>query len=85
MAKLTAPQLAELSAQYQREISDVREPIAITKPDLAAAWTAADAWVEANAASFNAALPLPARTVLTAKQKSRLLTYVIRKRYEEEI
>ena len=43
---------------------------------------AADQWASDNAASFNAALPQPARTVLTAAQKARLLAWVILKRYQ---
>ena len=41
-----------------------------------------DAWVEANAAGFNAAIPLPARTGLSAVQKARLLAMVVQRRFE---
>lgn len=54
----------------------------LTKPDIRAAVVAVDAWADANAASFNAALPQPARGVLTVRQKARLLMAVIQRRYE---
>lgn len=52
----------------------------ITKPDLQSAVNAADSWADANAASFNAALPLPARNALSPQEKSMLLAYVIYQR-----
>ena len=57
-------------------------PISITKVDLRAAVDAVDAWVDANAASFNTAIPLPARTALNARQKANILSAVIRRRFE---
>lgn len=53
----------------------------LTRTELRAAINAADDWVVANTVSFNAALPQPARTVLTAPQKALLLSYVIRRRW----
>jgi hypothetical protein len=53
----------------------------ITKADLRAAVDATDAWCDANAASFNSAIPQPARGALTAKQKAALLMYVVAKRH----
>ena len=55
---------------------------AITKAELRAAFNAADDWADANAAAYNSALPVAARTNLTAKQKARLLAYVITRRFE---
>lgn len=82
MAVLTAPLRATIASQIAQALSTVREPCGLTKPQLLAAVDAADAWADANAAAYNAALPLPARTTLTAAQKARLLTYVITKRWE---
>jgi hypothetical protein len=48
--------------------------------DLQAAGAAADAWLDANVASFNAALPLPFRMAATTQQKAALLIYVARRR-----
>ena len=63
----------------------MREPVgtcAVTKPELQAVFNAADDWLEANMISFNSALPLSGRTRLTVKQKARILTMTIRKRFE---
>lgn len=76
---------ADRSAQWaraMRDMSDVREALGVNKPELRAALDAIDGWVEANAASFNAAIPLPARTALSAKQKARLLMLVLQRRFE---
>ena len=82
MAVLTAAERADEWAKFMRAESDERNPISITKADLRAALDAADAWADANAAAYNSALPLPARTALTARQKARLLMFVIRRRFE---
>lgn len=54
---------------------------AMTRGELRAAVDAADNWADSNAASFNSALPLPARTVLSSTQKAALLNYVIARRW----
>lgn len=59
-----------------------RDPVGITKPELRAAVDAADNWMDLNAAAYNLALPLPARTSLTAAQKDRILAYVVTRRFE---
>jgi hypothetical protein len=53
----------------------------LTKIELRAAINATDDWIVANVASFNAALPLPARTVLTTQQKALMFSYVVRRRW----
>lgn len=83
MANLTAAERAALSAKCQSDISAVREALgALTKAEFRAAVDAADTWASDNAVLYNLALPLPARTVLTAAQKARILMEVIRRRYE---
>ena len=83
MAVLTDPERQELADALARELSNLRIVLgALTKADLRAAVNAADAWADANATSYNTALPQPARGVLTAKQKNYLLEYVLRKRRE---
>jgi hypothetical protein len=57
------------------------EPATIDKPALRAAVDAADAWVDSNAASFNSALPVAARTRLSARQKAKVLLAVIERRF----
>lgn len=59
---------------------ETAEPHAFTKPQLAAAVTAADQWVEDNAASFNAALPVAFRTSASVAQKVALLGFVLWRR-----
>jgi hypothetical protein len=83
MALLSQSDLDAANALFVGDLNISREQIgAVLKAELAAAVAAADAWVDGNAGSFNSALPQPARGVLTAKQKARLLMYVLRKRYE---
>ncbi len=53
----------------------------LLKPDLRAAVDAVDSWVNANTASFNAALPEPAKTQLDARQKALLLMAVVQRRF----
>ncbi len=78
---------ADRRAIWSKLMSDAssrRDEINITKADVRAAVNAADDWVDSNAASFNAALPLAARTSLSAKQKSEILVFVVRRRWEVE-
>lgn len=53
---------------------------ALTKADLRAAVDATDQWIDDNASAFNTALPLAARTNLTAAQKTFLFCYVALRR-----
>lgn len=55
--------------------------LGLTKAELRAAIDACDQWASDNAAAFNTAIPQPARSALTATQKARLLSLIIRKRY----
>jgi molybdopterin-guanine dinucleotide biosynthesis protein len=82
MAVLPDNERLALWADLMREMSAAGEAVSITKADLRAALNAADAWADSNAASYNTAIPQPARNALTARQKARLLMYVIRRRYE---
>lgn len=81
MALLSTAERAAGTAAYSEECSHEREPLELTKANLRAAYDAADAWVDANAAAFNTALPTAARAALTTSQKSRLLTHVVHRRY----
>jgi hypothetical protein len=80
MPVLGATALNAICGALMRLMSVNAETIPITKPDLLDAITAADAWIDANAASFNAALPAPFRTTATQAQKARLLSYIALKR-----
>lgn len=82
MAVLPNTDRAELTGDSARLASAERIDLGLTKADLRAAINAVDDWIDTNAASFNAALPLPARTTLTAKQKARLFFLVARRRFD---
>lgn len=83
MAALTNANRKALWAQFMEQASAEREPLAgMEKADLRAAVDAIDDWIEANAASFNRALPQPARSALTVSQKLRLFMEVARRRLE---
>jgi hypothetical protein len=66
---------ATLGATLQHFFSGEAPP-ALTTADLRAAVDATDDWIEANKASYNAALPEPARSTLTARQKAYLFLVV---------
>lgn len=78
MAILSDADRREAWARWMREN---QEEIGILKADLRAAVNAADQWVEDNQASYNSAIPQPARSAMTDKQKARLLFYVVDKRF----
>lgn len=81
MAVMSDTDRQEAWAEYMRQVSNDLETLGVSKAELRAALDAADQWASDNAASFNTALPQPARSVLTASQKARLLTFVVTKRY----
>lgn len=81
MAVLTEAILADVRAVFMRDKSALREVLAtVTKADLLAAVAAMDAWIDANMAVFNAAIPEPARSALTAQQKVELFMAVLIRR-----
>ena len=82
MAALNAQNREQLFSDYASDISNRRIPTALTKAELRAAINAIDDWADANQASFNTAIPQPARGALSAKEKAQLLMYVIAKRWE---
>lgn len=57
------------------------EPFTLTKHDVRAAVDALDDYLDTNAAVINLAIPQPARSSLSAKQKAYLMKFVIDKRY----
>ena len=82
MTILTDTQRLESFADFMEYVSEIRDLGVITKADLRAALNATDDWIEANAASFNSALPQPARGALTNQQKTLLFFHVAGKRYK---
>ena len=85
MAELSSAKRQELWAELMRELSADGETVGITKPELRAAVDALDTWLNDNAATINAALPLPARSALSAAQKARMLMFIVRYRYTEGV
>jgi len=79
MAVLSNADRAEVTAEFMRENSEAIG--AMVKADLRGAVNGLDDFANTNAATINLSIPLPARTVLTAAQKARLFSLVIRKRY----
>lgn len=79
MANLTDEQRREVFIRWMRTNA---EGVSITKAELRAAVDAVDGWLEANQASFNAAIPNPARSQLNAKQKALLAAFVALRRHE---
>ena len=66
---------------WARWMQDNADETSFTKPELRAAVDATDDWIEANQASFVAALPAPFRTQSSLEQKVQLFTYVTAKRF----
>lgn len=82
MAVLSNADRSAIWAKYMSDCSSSRTGIPVAKADLRAAVDAIDGWVDSNAASFNTAIPQPARGALSAKEKASLLVYVVRRRFE---
>lgn len=83
MAALTDADRQQVWKEYQSNLGALREIVgALSKQDVKAAVDAIDAWVEANTASYNAAIPQPARGALTTKQKAGLLMMVVERRFQ---
>jgi hypothetical protein len=72
----------QLQQQFEDQASAVWDALGVSRQDIAAAVTAIDQWVDNNTASFNQAIPEPARSNLTAVQKAKLLYVVTKRRME---
>lgn len=81
MVALTDIEKLEARAIFNHLNDAERISIGITKADLAAAVAALDAFFDANALAINNAIPQPARSALTTRQKALLVIAVIRKRF----
>ncbi len=81
MAVLTNEQRASIAADLMRAVSATRGTFgAVTRADIVAAAGGIDAWIDANAAALNTAIPQPARAALTAQQKLELFLLVLDRR-----
>ena len=56
----------------------------LNKSDIRDAINAVDDWIDDNSTSFNQAIPQPARSELTLKQKYRLFGFIFYRRWESE-
>ena len=79
-----------LTAQEREDVAirlwrDGNFPPTVLKADLRAAVAAVDDWVDANQASYNAALPQPFRGASNASQKAAVLTFVLRRRFGDPL
>lgn len=82
MAVLSDPNRESVWADFMRTLTPNGETSPLmTKADLRAAVNAADDWADTNASSFNTALPTAFKNNATAKQKARLLVWVVEKRW----
>lgn len=79
MAVLSDPDRALVHGSFMHD--ETAALAGMLKGDILAAVNALDSFFDTNAAAINSAIPLPARTALTTAQKSRLVRYVIAKRY----
>lgn len=82
MAVLSDTERAALWGEFMRTLENISGTGAMTKADLRAAINAVDDWTDSNAAAFNAAIPQPARGLLSARQKAALLVFVTKRRWE---
>lgn len=83
MAVLIDSDRVDIWARFMRDLGRLGlGSTSFTKADLRAAIDSADAWADANASSYNSALPLPFRSAARAKQKAAVLQYVIAKRFD---
>lgn len=86
MALLSSGQRDEVDEKLQLDESTDRNLFdSMIGSDIRAAVDAADAWIDDNAVSFNDALPVAFRNNATKQQKARLLSYVVTKRYLDDI
>lgn len=76
MAELSSEDRARVWRGFMRYLSNLREPIALSKSELLAAVDATDTWINNNQASFNSALPSAAQSGLTTTQKTLLFCAV---------
>jgi hypothetical protein len=80
MATLESSKILEISKDYQEKI-EPGDTFPCVKSNVVDAITALDLWLSNNQAAINSAIPLPARTALSTRQKARMLVYVLQKRF----
>jgi hypothetical protein len=76
MAVLPLADRQRIVRGLSRRASRLYELLPLSKADLQAAVDATDSWIDTNASAYNTALPVAARTNLTAVQKTILFVAV---------
>ena len=79
---LTAEELDDIWARYQRITSRAGINVVTSKADLRTAVESTETWIAANEASYNTALPEPYKTDAGAQEKALMLSLVTSKKYE---
>lgn len=79
MAVMTAQQIDDLMAQWMRD--NRLQVDGCVKANLRAMFVAIDQFLSDNAATMNAALPLPGRTALSTPVKASMLSATSNKRW----
>jgi len=82
MATMTAGQRAAAATDMMATLSVVRESLGVTRADIVAAFAGADQYCHDNAAAMNAAIPQPARSVMTTTQKAMMYMLILSHRYK---
>ena len=85
MALLSDQRRAAATQELMEQLSALREPLDLIKADLRPVIDALDDYMNTNAQAINAALPQPARGVMTQDQKARALTLVVAYRYLDKV
>lgn len=81
---LTTEQRLKVYKKIVNYISKNRIDININKQELKNAVTGIDNWIDTEQVNYNLSIPEPARTELTAKQKTQLFMEILKKRWEVE-
>ena len=79
---LSEPERELVFLNVEEDYSKNRIPTSLSRQDLRAAVAAIDDWIDANLASFVAALPQAVRDGTTTRQKVRMFQHAIAKRWE---
>ena len=84
MAVLPDDERKQIWSAFMSKLGDRQEAngFTMTKQQLRDAVNDIDEWINDNQASFNSALPEPAKSQLTAKHKVELFMWVAKRRWE---
>lgn len=81
MAALSTAARQLIRREWSSDLSRRGDAFSLSRAQLDAAIAATDDWIELNAAAFNLALPVVARSNLTVAQKAELFMHVARARF----